>query len=296
MALYVSNTTTHERLDIGMIAAESVCMEAGSSRGKIAVASIYRPPRANVHQFSEELEICIKAVRKNYENILLLGESNATHSSWLLTDKTDSMGESLYCLLSILNLQQHTNFSTHIHLQLPSACLDLVISNISSEDLSVASLPPLGASDHIVISGDIKYITKQLNYVSKPNRTSWKWSQNAVGRLRQALLTTNLVPEVPHNRSVNGFWSHWKYTGDFTGRTALQNPTTTPQYATTAEPIPTMDHHGPAYRDQAKAQALPYLPARQKHSQLVVIHITAQRSYNHAEACEIHLCSLPIPP
>ena len=211
VALYVSNTTTHERLDIGMIAAESVWIAADSSRGKIAVASIYRPPRADVHEFSEELEICIKAVRKNYDNILLLGDFNTTHSSWLPTDKTDSMGESLHCLLSILNLQQHTNFSTHIHRQLPSACLDLVISNISSEDLSVASLPPLGASDHIVISGDIKYKTKQLNYVSKPNRTSWKWSQDAVGRLRQALLTTNLVPEVPHNRSVNAFWSHWKH-------------------------------------------------------------------------------------
>ena len=210
VALYVSNTTTHERLDIGMIAAESVWIAADSSRGKIAVASIYRPPRADVHQFSEELEIGMKAVRKNYDNILLLGDFNATHSL-LPTDKTDSMGESLHCLLSILNLQQHTNFSTHIHRQLPSACLDLVISNISSEDLSVASLPPLGASDHIVISGDIKYKTKQLNYVSKPNRTSWKWSQDAVGRLRQALLTTNLVPEVPHNRSVNGFWSHWKH-------------------------------------------------------------------------------------
>ena len=172
VALCVSNTTTHERLDIGMIAAESVWIAADSSRGKIAVVSIYRPPRADVHQFSEELEICIKAVRKNYENILLLGD---------------------------FNLQQHTNFSTHIHRQLPSACLDLVISNISSEDLSVASFPPLGDSDHIVISGDIKYKTKQLNYVSKPNRTSWTWSQDAVGRLRQALLTTNIVPEVPHN-------------------------------------------------------------------------------------------------
>ena len=131
VALYVSNTTTHERLDIGTIAAESVWIAADSSRGKIAVASIYRPPRADVHQFSEELEICIKAVRKNYEHILLLGNFNATHSSWLPTDKTDSMGEPLHCLLSILNLQQHTNFSTHIHRQLPSACLDLVISNIS---------------------------------------------------------------------------------------------------------------------------------------------------------------------
>ena len=64
MALYVSNTTTHERLDIGMIAAESVWIAADSSRGKIAVASIYRPPRADVHQFSDELEICIKAGRK----------------------------------------------------------------------------------------------------------------------------------------------------------------------------------------------------------------------------------------
>ena len=152
-----------------------------------------------------------KSCEENYENILILGDFNATHSSWLPTDKADSMGESLHCLLSILNLQQHTNFSTHIYRQLPSACLDLVISNISSEDLSVASFPPLGASDHIVISGDIKYKTKQLNYFSKPYRTSWKWSQDAVGRLRQALLRTNLVPEVPHNRSVDGFWSHWKH-------------------------------------------------------------------------------------
>ena len=82
---------------------------------------------------------------------------------------------------------------------------------LRSQQPSQQPQPPLGASDHIVISGDIKYKTKQLNYVSKPNRTSWKWSQDAVGRLRQALLTTNLLPEVPHNRSVNGFWSHWKH-------------------------------------------------------------------------------------
>ena len=150
MALYVSNTTTHERLDIGMIAAESVWIAADSSRGKIAVASIYRPPRADVHQFSEELEVCITAARKNYENILLLGDFNATHSSWIPTNKTDSMGESLHCPLSLSHC--FINFSTHIHRQLPSACLDLVISNISSEDLSVASFPPLGASHHALLS------------------------------------------------------------------------------------------------------------------------------------------------
>ena len=206
------------------------------------------------------------------------------------------MGESLHCLLSILNLQQHTNFSTHIHRQLPSACLDLVISNISSEDLSVASLPPLGAFDHIDISGDIKYKTRQLNYVSKPNRTSWKWSQDAVGRLRQALLTTNLVPEVPHNRSVNGFWSHGKHKVISLAEQHCKIPPRLPSTQQRQSPSRPWITEGRAYRDQAKKQALPYLPAGQKRSQLGVIHITVQQSDNHAEACEIHLCSLPIPP
>ena len=70
---------------------------------------------------------------------------------------------------------------------------------------------------------------------------------------RSRLITPGATYNKPCSRSASQSISQWvleplEAQGDFTGRTALQNPTTTPQYPTAAEPIPTMDHQGTAYR------------------------------------------------
>ena len=196
--LYINDFLRSDRLfkTDTPLAGESVWANVTTGNTTIAVGSIYCPPSTDSKLFCHELDLNILSAKEKADHVLLLGDFNAKNTSWYSADKTDIAGDNLQCLFATHNLQQLVDFPTHIYCGVLKSCLDLVVTSFSSHAVRIGSSPPLGASDHLVVTGSLKV---QTNFPQNPTPQAityrrWKWSENAISALRQALSVANLQP------------------------------------------------------------------------------------------------------
>ena len=96
-------------------------------------------------------------------------------SIMLLLKKTTPAGEYMEDICTIHDLNQHVSIPTR-----GVNTLDLIVSDFNT-DVKVKCLPPLGASDHVVLLADFPV---QAVREPKTGRTVWRYNKADWGRLR----------------------------------------------------------------------------------------------------------------
>ena len=213
-ALYIHDTLHHSlHATVNGPHLEATWVEVKTTNKTLVIACIYRPPRSDHRQFCTQLEDALRKLQTTTPHVLLLGDFNAKNAQWLDTDVTDASGDSLACLLETHGLVQHVSFPTCIVRDVPKSCLDLVISNIPSDQVSAAPAAPLGSSDHLSVRGTI-----QVSSVTTPPQDppapqwSWTWEASRVSALRSALSATQLLPpdQACAQLSTDELWQTWR--------------------------------------------------------------------------------------
>ena len=107
---------------------------------------------------------------------LLAGDMNAKHTSWLPTDITDRAHNLLSCQLDTAGLKGQVFFPTCNSRGNLKSSLDVVISDVPEENLSVTSYPPVGASDHVLVGGHVSLACPPQAPTSQQNVETWRWN------------------------------------------------------------------------------------------------------------------------
>ena len=213
VAVYVHSSIPHKhKTNITMSNFESLWLELDLPNVSLTVGCSYRPPNTDPYTFCQQLEPCLGLCNMN-SPFLLVGDMNAKHTSWLSTDITDRAGDLLSYLLDTAGLNQHVSFPTCISRGNLKSCLDVVISNVPEEDLSVTSYPPVGASDHVLVGGNVSLACPPQAPTPQQNVEAWRWNWDPdhVVALKEALSSMQLLPpaeEIPQ-LSMTDLWSHW---------------------------------------------------------------------------------------
>nr|VZI22675.1 unnamed protein product [Spirometra erinaceieuropaei] len=149
--LAVSDNTTNfacstEAIWLTIKATGSPCLD---------VLTVYRPPRTDRIADAQLLEQLDKFSSR--PNILIMGDFNAPGTNWNTLQASGPKSAFDYRLLSkTLNacLTQHVMFPTRTREGQRANCLDLVFTKTPDSIDEIASLPPLGGSDHVVLMWD----------------------------------------------------------------------------------------------------------------------------------------------
>ena len=83
---------------------------------------MYRPPSSDVSEFLSSLDSTLHLVDPEREEVLLVGDFNATSPYWLPSDAYNAAGAVLEPAFLQLGLTQHVRLSTHLR---PGGNLDL---------------------------------------------------------------------------------------------------------------------------------------------------------------------------
>ena len=155
VATYIPHSCQHETITIPMTNAECIWIRITTGQASLVVGTIYCPQRSDPAEFVMQLERAIKLVERPQDEILLRGDFNAKNCLWHSSDTTDALGEDLHWLCETHGLTQHVSFATHLRQHTPTSCLVLAISIFSRSNITITSLPPMSASDHIIIQGNL---------------------------------------------------------------------------------------------------------------------------------------------
>nr|VZH99826.1 unnamed protein product [Spirometra erinaceieuropaei] len=119
------------------------------------VLTVYRPPRTDRIADTQLLEQLEKFSSR--PNIMIMGDFNAPGTNWNTLQASGPKSAFDYRLLSkTLNacLTQHVMFPTRTRKGQRANCLDLVFTKTPDSIDEIASMPPLGRSDHVVLMWD----------------------------------------------------------------------------------------------------------------------------------------------
>ena len=122
----------------------------------------YRPPNSRKENVTKLCELL-----KNMPNrTILIGDINLPNIDWT-SGQSDSKGRELWNVVQEENLEQLVTFPTHNK----GNVLDLIITNMASQVISVFDDGKLGKSDHSIIIAEIK-ATKMLKK-NKERTPNW---------------------------------------------------------------------------------------------------------------------------
>ena len=214
--LYIRDGIDHSllftTLDDGL---ESVWLSLPYGNRHLIVASIYRPPSADVDSSCHQLEMAIRKSRNSINaapsEFLLLGDFNAKHTEWYSADSTDAAGESFNALFRTYGLEQLVTFPTHLYRGSLSSCLDLVATTCPSDTSSVYSIAPIGHSDHVTIVGDILLSLPSCTLPPLQLTHLWCWRQDNVAAAREALSNALAGYAIADHSSLDECWQNWKH-------------------------------------------------------------------------------------
>ena len=123
----------------------------------VFLCSAYRPPSSDTSLFpllSSSVDLILS--RHNAAEIILLGDFNCHHVTWLNSSSTDNFGETMFSELIVgQGLTQLVKEPTRHATNSASSLLDLLLTNSPGlHDVKVSV--PLGTSDHSVVTSLIK--------------------------------------------------------------------------------------------------------------------------------------------
>lgn len=174
---------------------ESIWLEITVSRVKFVVACIYRPKASTTIEDNNQLLSIVEAAMQLHTPVFIFGDFNYPEIDWT----TLTVFPNNQCSLDFLN-----NYKTHRGEQMiyfPTrirnsqiSLLDLLIVNDKLNVFDIQDHPPLGRSDHIVITAK-----SQLQLPIKPThkiykRNFWNADYNQINNF----LVENLNPEGEH--------------------------------------------------------------------------------------------------
>jgi hypothetical protein len=138
------------------------------------IGLVYRPPNQDMDTDDLLLREIKEFCRKN--ELLLLGDFNAADIDWNLmsVDSSENTFASKFLKLTLDEfLVQHVNNNTRFRLGQRDSCLDLVISKDEDDVQNLKMMPPLGLSDHNVITWEFLHL-QEARTPSPARRNVWK--------------------------------------------------------------------------------------------------------------------------
>nr|VZH93787.1 unnamed protein product [Spirometra erinaceieuropaei] len=142
------------------------------------VLTVYRPPRTDRIADTQLLEQLEKFSSR--PNIMIMGDFNAPGTNWNTLQASGPKSAFDYRLLSkTLNacLTQHVMFPTRTREGQRANCLDLVFTKTPDSIDEIASMPPLGRSDHVVLMWDYSLFSI-LHTPDHKRRNVWRGDFN----------------------------------------------------------------------------------------------------------------------
>ena len=115
---------------------------------------VYRSPNSNIDNFNNLRSLLTQATNTGVSHLLIAGDFNMPHINWNTLSTTSNCGcdGAFLSLLDDLFITQHVTFPTRYRNDQTPSILDLILSTDKHEVTDLTSLPPLGKSDHVVIS------------------------------------------------------------------------------------------------------------------------------------------------
>nr|VZI45535.1 unnamed protein product [Spirometra erinaceieuropaei] len=142
------------------------------------VLTVYRPPRTDRIADTQLLEQLEKFSSR--PNVMIMGDFNAPGTNWNTLQASGPKSAFDYRLLSkTLNacLTQHVMFPTRTREGQRANCLDLVFTKTPDSIDEIASMPPLGRSDHVVLMWDYSLFSI-LHTPGHKRRNVWRGDFN----------------------------------------------------------------------------------------------------------------------
>jgi hypothetical protein len=181
---------------------ETITVSLTLGERSLIVTFAYRPPTASTQIF-DHLIHHHQQLQQNFPNAerIIMGDFNCHNSMWLNSNTTDQCGVEAENLAAHLNMQQlvtdPTRFSANL---LTSNILDLLYVNDPALHYATTS-PPLGSSDHSVISSTMTWCSGRKPAPSQPRlaynyeKADWTQMKKHFRRINWKMLL------VPHKTS-----------------------------------------------------------------------------------------------
>ena len=211
--LYIHTPSTSQNCRLTDLETENedlwVKLTPRSAAGReLIICTTYRPPSTNEQEFVRNLEQSLSKLRRTHskKDFILTGDFNGRCTSWFSGDTTDRCGEALHCLFQTYSLRQAVDFPTHCYAGQLQACLDLVVTNIRS--IEVTSSAPLGRSDHVVLVGHFDKSDSTSTNSATLQRV-WCWRKANVPQLKQDILNADWT-DITSCQDIQVAWNRWR--------------------------------------------------------------------------------------
>ena len=135
-----------------------------TSGNPVTIMLLYRPPSS----VKENITNMCDLLRNLPRNTIVIGDINLPHIDWT-KGGTDAPGRTLYDLVQEEDLAQLVHFPTHDK----GNILDLIITNMANDIISVNNEGKLGKSDHCIIMTEV--LTSKV--AMKMSKVSPNWSK-----------------------------------------------------------------------------------------------------------------------
>ena len=186
-------------------------VESLGRRKSLLLGCVYRTPSSNVQDFISALDSSLHQVDHSREEVLLVGDFNASSPPWLPSASYNAAGASLEPAFLQFGLTQHVHQPTHLRPDgQDGSTLDLVLSSSPNSVSSVTTLPPLGKSDHCVLHCIFDF-SPSTHQVCTRLRRLWAYGEADFADVNRCLLAADWSL-VSSAATVDGAWAAWKAT------------------------------------------------------------------------------------
>ena len=125
-----------------------------TNKDSLLFGIVYRSPNSTNDNLQNLCYLLTQAANTGASHLLIIGDFNMPHINWSTLCATLNSGcdGALLSLFDDLFITQHVSFPTRYRNDHTPSILDLILSTDQYDVSDLNSLPPLGKSDHIVIS------------------------------------------------------------------------------------------------------------------------------------------------
>ena len=186
-------------------------MSSSSSRSQnLLLGCYYRPPsslRKDIVDFEESLESSFNRINTNMYSVVLVGDFKATSPSWLSSDNYNCAGSHLEYFFNHLALEQRVNLPTHLWPDGTSGgLLDLLLVSNPSLAPTISSLPPVGKSDHVLLTITLAIKTKLNRFTKIRARLIWFYDRADFTAVNNLLLSMDWS-DIDSEPNIDDAWS-----------------------------------------------------------------------------------------
>ena len=172
---------------------QHVCFKILTKKEPLNVILVYRPPTTS----KENTEKLYDLLRRMPKNTALIGDINIPHINWEEMNATGARGQDLLNVVLEEELEQLVLFPTHDK----GNILDLLLTNMANNVVSVTEDGKLGRSDHCIITTEFKVPKLER----KEKKKSPNWNKADHGGLRRYLANCDW-DRLLRNKPVEEAW------------------------------------------------------------------------------------------